>query len=66
MYEWLLFAVLEDESVVSLTPDEPFIGTFWDAGEEADRLIYDMSGVVELVYERGPRIASVPEDNHNV
>lgn len=52
MYEWLLFAIMEGGSTVPLTPDEPFIGTFWDAGEEADRLINDIGGVEELVYER--------------
>ena len=52
MYYWRLFAVLSDESVVPLTPDEEFVGTMEDATDEADRLIEDIGGVEELVYER--------------
>ena len=51
-YEWWLFVILEDGGVMRLTPDEPFIGTFLEAGAEAERLAEDLDGVDEFVFER--------------
>jgi len=54
-YEWWLFVILEDGGVMRLTPDEPFIGTFLEAGAEAERLAEDLDGVDEFVFERRGR-----------
>ena len=56
---WKLFAELYDGSEICLNPDQPFVGDMFDAGEEADRLTWEIGEVEGLILEAGPIVVSM-------